>query len=73
MKARGTGFSQALDRFDVSLIPGEPAALLHVEDDPAEVARWSMQALAPAPEYVGALVVEGHDLQLICGEWVAGD
>ena len=53
-----------LDEFDVSLRPGEPAALLNNYREEREVERWSMKAI-PAPEnYVGALVVEGHDWQL---------
>ena len=40
IKATGDGLSMPLDRFTVSLIPGEPARFLQVEDDPAEAARW---------------------------------
>ncbi len=59
IKARGEGLSMPLDEFDVSLTPGEPAALLrnHVDDD--EISRWELLALPVAPGYVGALVVEG--------------
>lgn len=64
IKARGEGLSMPLDEFDVSLRPGEPAALLNNFREEREVERWSMKAI-PAPEdYVGALVVEGHDWQL---------
>lgn len=64
IKARGEGLSMPLDEFDVSLRPGEPAALLNNYREEREVERWSMKAI-PAPEdYVGALVVEGHDWQL---------
>jgi 4'-phosphopantetheinyl transferase len=64
IKARGEGLSMPLDEFDVSLRPGEPAALLNNYREEREVGRWSMNAI-PAPEdYVGALVVEGHDWQL---------
>jgi 4'-phosphopantetheinyl transferase len=37
LKARGEGLSLPLDQFDVSLIPGEPAALLSTQRDPYEV------------------------------------
>jgi 4'-phosphopantetheinyl transferase len=59
IKARGGGLSIPLDRFDVSLEPGKPAALLEVRDDPIEASRWSMVELQPASGYAGALVVEG--------------
>jgi 4'-phosphopantetheinyl transferase len=64
IKARGEGLSMPLNEFDVSLKPDEPAALLNNYREERELQRWSMKAI-PAPEnYVGALVVEGHDWQL---------
>jgi phosphopantetheine--protein transferase-like protein len=68
IKAVGKGLALPLDRFEVSLRPGEPAALLAVHDDPREVARWSMRHLDPGPGYAGALAVEGYDWRLWCGE-----
>lgn len=60
IKARGEGLSLPLDQFDVSLVPGEPAALLSTHPDPHEALRWSLQELSPTPGYVAALAVEGH-------------
>lgn len=59
MKATGEGFALALDRFDVSIAPDEPARLLHVEGRPDEPERWSLADLAPGPGFQGAVVVEG--------------
>ncbi len=67
LKATGKGLTLPLDCFDVSLLPGEPAALLATRHDPAEVGRWSLRALAPARGYAGALVVEGTGWRLRCG------
>lgn len=64
IKAIGQGLYFPLDQFDVSLKPGEPAALLRVKSDPQATARWSMQTLTPAPNYVGALVVEHGPCEL---------
>ncbi len=64
IKARGEGLSMPLDEFDVSLAPGEPAALLKNHKDPEEVSRWRIQSVPVVPGYVAALVVEGHDWQL---------
>lgn len=64
IKARGEGLSMRLDSFDVSLAPGETAALLKNHTDEAEVARWEMRAIVVPPGYVAALVVEGHGWQL---------
>jgi 4'-phosphopantetheinyl transferase len=66
VKAIGEGLSRPLKEFSVSLAPGERAALLHVAGDPTEARRWQIEALAPAQEYVGALAVDGHALQVDC-------
>ena len=69
IKARGEGLSLPLDKFDVSLSPGEPAALLSTQPDPSEAARWSLQELTHAPGYVAALAVAGHGWRLACWQW----
>jgi 4'-phosphopantetheinyl transferase len=56
LKARGEGLFAPLDTFDVSLAPGQPAALLNGGDG-----RWSLHAFIPAPGYAAALAVEGCD------------
>ena len=61
IKARGDGLSFPLSRFEVSLTPGDPPALLRTWDDPPEAARWSLQALEPWPGYAAALAVESND------------
>jgi medium-chain acyl-[acyl-carrier-protein] hydrolase len=67
IKARGAGLALPLDRFDVTLRPDEPAALLATHDEPAEAGRWSLRNLAPGDGYAGALAVEGHSWRLWCG------
>jgi 4'-phosphopantetheinyl transferase len=69
IKAHGEGLSLPLDQFDVSLAPGDPAALLATYHEPQEVLRWSLCALRPAPGYVAALAVEGQSWQLTCLQW----
>jgi 4'-phosphopantetheinyl transferase len=72
IKARGEGLSIPLDIFDVSLRPGEPAALLQSRENPAEVTRWSLHALTPGEHYAAALAVEGVHWQLRCWDWQEG-
>lgn len=69
LKAAGYGLSAALDRFDVSVAPGEAAALLSHPAGPRECRRWSMTSLTPAPGYVGALTVEGGGWSLRQWHW----
>ncbi len=57
LKAQGLGIGQPLDRFEVSLVPGDAARLLHVVDDPHEATCWHMDELLPADDYVGALAM----------------
>lgn len=71
IKARGEGLSFPLDRFDVSLAPQEPAALLRTLDDPGEAALWRMENIDPYPGYAGAIVVLGHDWEARGFEWRA--
>lgn len=69
IKARGEGLSHPLERFAVSLAPGEAAALLWTEEDPQEAARWSLMELFPGESYRAALAVEGTAPALRCWRW----
>jgi 4'-phosphopantetheinyl transferase len=69
IKARGEGLSLPLDQFDVSLIPGEPAALLSTRPDSDEALRWSLQELPLGSGYVAALAVEGRGRSFSCWQW----
>jgi 4'-phosphopantetheinyl transferase len=64
IKARGEGLYIPLGSFDVTLTPGEPAVLYSADRE-----RWSMHSLYPRLGFVGALVSEGHQIQLRCWEW----
>lgn len=69
IKARGMGVSLGLERFDVSLKPREPAALLHSREDTQEPSRWALIELVPGEGYAGALAVEGHGWRLRYFQW----
>ena len=58
IKALGEGLSYALDRFDVSLVPGEPARILRVDDTPGPNCGWRLHSCCPAPGFVTAVAVE---------------
>jgi 4'-phosphopantetheinyl transferase len=69
IKALGLGMAVPLDRFAVSLAPDRAAALLAAEHDPAQLGRWELCELTPAPGYLGALAVEGTGWRFFCGRW----
>ena len=69
IKAVGKGLSIPLNGFDVSLAPGEPAALLNVEENPEEASRWSLIELIPSSDMVAAIAVELCCWKLHGWEW----
>jgi len=70
IKAKGEGLSMPLDRFAVTLAPGEAAALLETRDDPQEASRWSLRELHPGPGFAAAVAVEGDGWNLKCWQWL---
>lgn len=69
IKARGEGLSLSLDGFAVSLLPGEPAALLEVRGSEQEAFGWALQGLFPGEGYVGAVAAQGHGWRVVCLQW----
>jgi len=61
LKAVGEGLAAPLDSFDVTLAPGEPPRMLTLRGEAAPAQRWSFHHLVPAPEYVGAIALEGEE------------
>ncbi len=61
LKAIGSGLTQPLYQFEVSLAAGEAAHLLKAEKDCRIASFWSMKSITPASGYLSALVVEGHN------------
>lgn len=59
LKATGVGLSLALDSFEVSLRPDEPAALVAARLGSLAKGQWSLAEIVPAPGYVGALARQG--------------
>jgi 4'-phosphopantetheinyl transferase len=70
IKARGEGLSFPLNYFTVLLTDGEPAVALDNGGDQKEVARWTLQELAPGSGYAAALTVEGYLGRPQCWDWV---
>lgn len=62
LKAVGEGLAAPLDSFDVTLVPGEPPRMLTLRGDADRAAGWCFRCFRPAPDYIGALAVEGGAL-----------
>jgi 4'-phosphopantetheinyl transferase len=69
IKARGMGLSLDLKAFDVSLLPGDPAAILCSREEALDISNWSLYDISPGPGYIGALAVEGHPATVTCFQW----
>ncbi len=71
IKALGGGLSVPLDSFEVAFGSQRAAALVAVQDNPAEVSRWTMYDLQVPKGYKAALLVEGkaHKLSQFSWAW----
>ena len=69
LKARGEGIFFGLERVEVSLVPGKRAKIKKVSDDPNASENWILEHLLPAPNYIGAVAAEGHDLTFRYFRW----
>jgi 4'-phosphopantetheinyl transferase len=69
VKASGEGLSRPLRNFSVMPGPRYPGLQLTVFDDPEESQRWTMLQLQPAPDFCGALAIEGQNSTVRQGQW----
>ncbi len=64
IKAKGGGLSISLKKFEVTLSPGEAAAIVRTTQDPDEAGRWTLHHFLPEPGYVAAVALEGEGFLL---------
>ena len=69
IKAIGEGLSCPLDKFDVTLAPGEPARLLATRTEGQVASKWSMRNLDGGEGFKAAIVVEGDGWDLTVQSW----
>jgi 4'-phosphopantetheinyl transferase len=55
VKALGVGLSLSLQRFEVSLAPGEPARLVRMDRALGERSAWQLASFSPLPGLVAAI------------------
>jgi 4'-phosphopantetheinyl transferase len=70
IKAIGGGLSVPLNKFDVSLAPGEPARLLKIEGDSQAASRWTINELQSPSGFAAAVTVEGRSWRLRPCRWI---
>lgn len=58
IKALGEGLHYPLDRFDVSLTPGEPGRILRIESTAGSDCPWALHSFSPGAQLTGAVVVQ---------------
>jgi 4'-phosphopantetheinyl transferase len=61
IKAVGDGLSSALNRFQVTLLPGVPPSLIHIENSKLAASGWTLRHIEPAAGYVGAVAYQSRD------------
>ncbi|HBE19203.1 MAG TPA: 4'-phosphopantetheinyl transferase [Cyanobacteria bacterium UBA11149] len=64
LKATGDGLAGGLAEVEVSLISGVAPKFLSISGNSQAALSWSLHPIIPAPEYMGALAVAGHDCTL---------
>ena len=69
VKATGQGIACRLDSFAVSVGPDDPARLVHIDQDAAAAANWSMVSIVPTDGYIGALATETPIAKTHCLIW----
>jgi 4'-phosphopantetheinyl transferase len=69
VKATGAGLATPLTQVEVTLSPGEPAALLGIGGSAAAAAGWSLREFEPARGYVAAVAVATATSRLLCRKW----
>jgi 4'-phosphopantetheinyl transferase len=70
IKAKGMGVSYPLDKFTVSVAPGEPPAILKVDGGGRELERWKMYELNPGAGYVAAMIASKPPVTLKQLHWI---
>lgn len=66
LKATGEGITRSLNLVEVSFLPDEPARVLNISGDSEKAKSWSLHALSPAPNFVGAVAIQTRESSFSC-------
>lgn len=70
LKATGSGLTVPLDRFTVSVAPGEAPRMVHIDGDAAAAKAWRLVDVSPRAGYCATLAVEATDGQVVANHWI---
>jgi 4'-phosphopantetheinyl transferase len=69
IKAVGDGMTFPLHRFEVEVRLDAPGRLISIDGDPKPASDWTIVALRPAPDYLGAVAIHVRELTMRCVAW----
>jgi 4'-phosphopantetheinyl transferase len=72
IKAIGVGLSMPLNRFAISLAPGNPVSLLYLDKDLGSLGQWTIRDVTTLPGFSAALASEGSQCKILCRNFVPG-
>ena len=64
LKALGAGLAYPLDKFEVSLRPGQPAKILRMEDDLTATGQWALFDVPIHKDYAATLAIDACETTL---------
>lgn len=70
LKATGSGLTTPLDRFTVSVLPGQPPRIVHIDDDRIAARTWRLMDLAPSDGYRATLAVDRGSGYVVMNGWL---
>jgi 4'-phosphopantetheinyl transferase len=66
LKATGDGISESLSKVEFTFRSKEIPEVIAIDGSADAAKKWSLFALSPAPNYVGALAIPAKDVQICC-------
>lgn len=69
LKATGRGLTLSLSSFCVRIAPDQPAALIHVDDQPDEPLCWTTHSFDVGPGYAAAVMVKYRHSEIALWDW----
>jgi 4'-phosphopantetheinyl transferase len=72
IKAFGVGLFMPLNKFAISLTPGNPVSLLYLDKGLVSLGQWTVRDVSTLPGFSAALAVKGSQCTILSRDFVAG-